>query len=824
MSLKDRIKLNKERKIQAYRDSLAAETGIYFSPELSSNDSSFPFLKYIVNALILFGASFGSLDCLVSAFELEVTIIPLLMTCVIGSLVLSFMYVSRRAKISVYLLTLVGVIAVAFGGFSVINSGVSAIRNHILSYIDMNVDLPFLREFNLYYSDEYTAMSLALCVLAVTLLILINILVSEKMSFRGLFMLTFPIVQFGMYFNFASSKFAMLCVVSSWILSVAINFTNGYDGLTRKMVSKASVKKHRHRYGFVTDSKNVANISMVWLSFILVVTGLVFTIMPNEGFELSLPTDSIKTSTERVVKNFLSYGMSSMWSLDNKGTEPGSLANLSHITFDGRTDLKITMVRTGPNRVYFRNYVGYDYNSSSLKWETNQNEKDYGDEYNFTAELLKSDFDSDRTVSKTMQKIGVKVVDYTLMEYPLQVPYYALLEGDDYVYRSSGEVTLSDSAETTANDTQYYTTYLLDDEQDDYKFLIERNPELKELEENLREDAYSNALDVPSGNVEAIEKFCQAYDIKATDEDVVSKVITALETDFEYTLEPGKVPYGEDYINYFLLGNQKGYCQHFASAATLIFRYLGIPSRYVEGYAVDSSQFTDALSLYNEDASEWVTSDYHVVGLVSEISVPDYYGHAWVEIYKDGIGWVTVEATTAQAAEGGRSLIADIFGGSNPLTSLQQNMIDSVKNINAENTTIRFIILLTVAVMSLVVAYLVRMAGIVFRRRMSFHTKSIKANINNRWLSLKDVWDFTYNTDKNLSFEELSSEISSKGFMEESGEDFCREFERILFSGEDTDETTEREYKEKFASIRKKIKGDMSLMKKFRYYFVKVMW
>ena len=53
---------------------------------------------------------------------------------------------------------------------------------------------------------------------------------------------------------------------------------------------------------------------------------------------------------------------------------------------------------------------------------------------------------------------------------------------------------------------------------------------------------------------------------------------------------------------------------HFASAATLLLRWMGIPARYVAGYVAD------------------VPASGHV-------RVPDSAAHAWVEVYIEGYGW-----------------------------------------------------------------------------------------------------------------------------------------------------------------------------------------
>lgn len=87
-----------------------------------------------------------------------------------------------------------------------------------------------------------------------------------------------------------------------------------------------------------------------------------------------------------------------------------------------------------------------------------------------------------------------------------------------------------------------------------------------------------------------------------------------------YTYRPGAVPEGEDLILWFLTENGKGYCTHFASAGVMLFRLLGIPARYCEGYKVTGNGR-------------------------QQIEVKNRNAHAWVEIYLTGLGWIPVEVT-----------------------------------------------------------------------------------------------------------------------------------------------------------------------------------
>jgi transglutaminase-like putative cysteine protease len=94
-----------------------------------------------------------------------------------------------------------------------------------------------------------------------------------------------------------------------------------------------------------------------------------------------------------------------------------------------------------------------------------------------------------------------------------------------------------------------------------------------------------------------------------------------------YQTELGNLAFGEDYVKHFLKEEQKGYCCHFATAGTLLLRYLGIPARYVTGYCVGEDDFKE-----NEQG------EY-------QADIKDDSAHAWVEVYYEPLGWIPVEMT-----------------------------------------------------------------------------------------------------------------------------------------------------------------------------------
>lgn len=107
-----------------------------------------------------------------------------------------------------------------------------------------------------------------------------------------------------------------------------------------------------------------------------------------------------------------------------------------------------------------------------------------------------------------------------------------------------------------------------------------------------------------------------------------------LEEEYTYTLEP-QVDSNADPIEYFMIESKEGYCMHFASAATIMLRSLGIPARYVEGFCVESSKF----GCTDTDNGVFRTTAYGT------------NAHAWIEVYLKGLGWVPQEVTLGRTKE-----------------------------------------------------------------------------------------------------------------------------------------------------------------------------
>ena len=96
--------------------------------------------------------------------------------------------------------------------------------------------------------------------------------------------------------------------------------------------------------------------------------------------------------------------------------------------------------------------------------------------------------------------------------------------------------------------------------------------------------------------------------------------------EFYYTLQPPTL--ASDSVDDFLFNTKRGFCEHFASAFTMMMRAAGIPARVVTGYQ---------------------GGEFNPIGNYFIVRQSD--AHAWSEVWLANQGWVRVDPTAAIAPE-----------------------------------------------------------------------------------------------------------------------------------------------------------------------------
>ncbi len=296
----------------------------------------------------------------------------------------------------------------------------------------------------------------------------------------------------------------------------------------------------------------------------------------------------------------------------------------------GTEVLDITVTKPVKENVYLRGYVGDTYSSGNWK---NRSEKEFlknewaDDEAGF--EILGNLYEKQKENARSDEQATYTVSYVKPQNLYAYLPYYTdvtgiedelSVSGDSMLFRrrqsqiategldswSLFAIVENGTSETLTQTEKEYADYL---------------PLYLELPEGLEQmDALGAELKAKLEQMDASgNEVYRALAAVCLVRDVVNSRVT-----YSQSLE--KIPVGEDVVEYFLFEEGEGYCTHYASAGTLLFRELGIPARYVTGYVVEKESFS-----HQNGEKVWTGN------------VLDSDAHAWVEIYIEGVGWVPVE-------------------------------------------------------------------------------------------------------------------------------------------------------------------------------------
>lgn len=285
--------------------------------------------------------------------------------------------------------------------------------------------------------------------------------------------------------------------------------------------------------------------------------------------------------------------LNSTWATSGIGN--GELGNADFVSDQNKDVLRVTLDEKPDDMIYLRCYTGAEYTGD--KWEA-----------------------ADDPLEETVYQRGLDSLDSHLYaDSPLRHTLTVEPQEDagGYAYRPY----LSRPAQK-AEDSLLYACYFRDQLNERYYTCLPLSAE-DELE--YSGFVYQNYTSYPEERLERLRDLCSSYQPQNF-LDLRDFIIRYLHQNATYSLSIGHFPEDKDFAEYFLFEKHEGYCVHFATAATLMFRMYGVPSRYVTGYVVPRDSFRKNGKEYRA----WVK---------------DSQAHAWTEIYLSGQGWVPVEVT-----------------------------------------------------------------------------------------------------------------------------------------------------------------------------------
>lgn len=571
--------------------------------------------KCVLEVLVVWGAMVGFLTSIECAYNV------LLIMAAYTAMALFFSSIFKSGKTWVRDIWYVAFF-VLFVGFVVvfrkyINSGFYAMINEFLDHVTDYYGASEVKVFSETIEDRGVTVPIAAIAIGSIQIIILNIFLNNSMSVLWTVTFTLPIYIAPLFFRLEPDVIPMIMGIAGMVGVICLKGNRRFRIMDTDSTFESNLKKRRLVY------RHSDRASLQLVAEVLVVCAIVFAlaavIKPINSYIYRYRDSSVKKEIEAPLGNLIMYGFESLRNTANTGgLASGRLGGVSDVSFDGETDLTVRFAPYSAERIYLRAFVGDEY--SWDHWDRDQSGTYISPE-----------------ISDDVQYGIMDIQNIDGMGNLLYYPYYT-------EYEESLGKAMDDTGALDTNDIQGY-----DDKT--RTLTVRYSPSIEsEPKETEVDDRY---LLVPEINQPVVAEFCEKAGINDSDsvDERIQKVYNYFFDNYPYTLHPGATPSDEDYVNYFLQTTKKGLCANYATAGALILRYLGIPTRYIEGYAVDYTDVVDSAIMDELKYEDYFHGD-SALGRTAVVSVDvtDSSAHAWMEAFIDG-RWQVIELTPPSGEE-----------------------------------------------------------------------------------------------------------------------------------------------------------------------------
>ena len=645
-------------------------SGLILSKE-AEFDTEPRFFTLLLKGFIVYLVVMGSMGCLLSSFKIPYDALVIHLAVLIGSLFSAFLYLTKVWENLGYLVLFAIMLGTALLLRRYISSGFFAVVNIISERIAYYFDTEVVQGYAESIGNRDVTVTIAFVYVGWVHAILLNALISRQMKYFAVMFVSFFFLTVPFYFECEPDMIYILMLMAGCI--IVFVFRGAKHTPITKNDRRFEYQPKKRFINYVYSFRHHLTMVVMLCVMVVVVGGIFQLFVDKNDFEtVNRGRSAWKVGTHNTVANIYKNGI---WGLFNRydatgGLRSGVLGGINSVSLDYETDLEVTYVPYSADRVYLHSFTGAEYLPYKNRWqrpikmvlksqEANE-EKTISvvsealpeETTSATAKLLKKRYE-EGVPSSAKARMDVKNIAAELGTF---LPYYVDEEN-------------SAKLQVMTYRMEYPLTF--------YPWItdpgaIREKKEKKDAEQDVMKNAVDNVQDevdryqyegVPEENRAVIDAFIQEAGLgkyrrregeESDDTASENRTIEAIQTlgnyfqeHIPYTYQPGVTPRNQDFVNYFLADNKRGYCAHFASAATLILRRLGYRARYVEGYVIDPEDLTEdgklrpdlPVSEYYDGAKELAQASSVVT-----VSVTDANAHAWVEVQIGG-HWRTVELT-----------------------------------------------------------------------------------------------------------------------------------------------------------------------------------
>lgn len=574
---------------------------------------------WILRGLITGVASLSILMGIVSGFNMSASVAAVLPGALAGGFLFQFLLRKKKSAIIGYAAFVVVVAAVCGAMLNQVGNGFAKIANDILTTVNKNMAMANL----MFVVDESTAKTdelITVMIFSVATAAVVALIVKARLNLLAA-LLVFLAVTLPMIYKGEGHPVWLMTGLVSVVLVMYVG--NVHGRITADMYIHLGI----------------------CMAVVAGVTMAVYMFMTYSPLQI---VDDIKTNMQYHGENVV-YGKSDY--------PEGKFSRYNETVITGEERLQIRMSQ--PKQMYMRGFVGSKYTEDG--WE-DSDLKIYGGDYEGVFDWFSSNDYSPLTnlsayVTQSAEHGGeakensiyVEVSNISARRKYQYVPECVTYGSLENLYAPKNDVNFRSQGLGREKD---YFFDMVDVMNNDYKAIYGETWYQDQTGDKLFHDsenvygtfARTYYEDVPDELRAYFDSHAPNAGQKMNPFDAIKVVRDYTAGNMSYSNDADEYSGDEDFVIEMLSGHKSGYSAHFATAATMLFRYYGIPARYVEGYLVNPEAGSDVISVTDEDS------------------------HAWVEIYAGGLGFIPIEVTPGYYSDDDDTGMSNANSGTTPQT------------------------------------------------------------------------------------------------------------------------------------------------------------
>lgn len=574
---------------------------------------------WILRGLITGVASLSILMGIVSGFNMSAGVAAVLPVALAGGFLFQFLLRKKKSAIIGYAAFVVVVAAVCGAMLNQVGNGFAKIANDILTTVNKNMAMANL----MFVVDESTAKTdelITVMIFSVAIAAVVALIVKARLNLLAA-LLVFLAVTLPMIYKGEGHPVWLMTGLVSVVLVMYVG--NVHGRITADMYIHLGI----------------------CMAVVAGVTMAVYMFMTYSPLQI---VDDIKTNMQYHGENVV-YGKSDY--------PEGKFSRYNETVITGEERLQIRMSQ--PKQMYMRGFVGSKYTEDG--WE-DSDLKIYGGDYEGVFDWFSSNDYSPLTnlsayVTQSAEHGGeakensiyVEVSNISARRKYQYVPECVTYGSLENLYAPKNDVNFRSQGLGREKD---YFFDMVDVMNNDYKAIYGETWYQDQTGDKLFHDsenvygtfARTYYEDVPDELRAYFDSHAPNAGQKMNPFDAIKVVRDYTAGNMSYSNDADEYSGDEDFVIEMLSGHKSGYSAHFATAATMLFRYYGIPARYVEGYLVNPEAGSDVISVTDEDS------------------------HAWVEIYAGGLGFIPIEVTPGYYSDDDDTGMSNANSGTTPQT------------------------------------------------------------------------------------------------------------------------------------------------------------